>query len=127
MVEPTKTYISNSDSSRELEALSAQLDNLVQEESSIRKTLEYVRIAKQRNKIEELEIKSKIMEVKNKLPRTRSQPKAVNNKASEVVQDSSVTLCDDPEIVNKTRLDLNVEYDYRYQYQEEEEESEESD
>uniref|UniRef100_A0A1B6H898 Uncharacterized protein n=1 Tax=Homalodisca liturata TaxID=320908 RepID=A0A1B6H898_9HEMI len=127
MVEPTKPYISNSDSSRELEALSAQLDNLVQEESSIRKTLEYVRIAKQRNKIEELEIKSKIMEVKNKLPRTRSQPKAVNNKASEVVQDSSVTLCDDPEIVNKTRLDLNVEYDYRYQYQEEEEESEESD
>uniref|UniRef100_A0A1B6FVX2 Uncharacterized protein n=1 Tax=Cuerna arida TaxID=1464854 RepID=A0A1B6FVX2_9HEMI len=129
-MEPLQTNAANVDPVRELETLSAQLEKLVQEENSIRKSLEYVRIAKQRNKIEELEIKSKIMEVKDKLPRTRSQAKtaqniAVKQNVSGVAGDSRVTLCDDPEIINKTKLNLNVTYDY--QYQEEEEESEESD
>uniref|UniRef100_A0A1B6KBA6 Uncharacterized protein n=1 Tax=Graphocephala atropunctata TaxID=36148 RepID=A0A1B6KBA6_9HEMI len=119
--------------SRQADALSAELELLVQEESLIRKTLQYVRMAKQRNRIEGIEILSKIKELqRSKLNSSLIEKKKENHakqniSAENILENNSVPQqalqFHEPTDTNQIKLNLDVTNQNYFQ----EEESEESD
>jgi hypothetical protein len=112
----------------DIECIRDELHRLTLEEELINKALQAVRLARQKNNIELMEVLSKIKELQQMTSKNITQRKNFkkSNRTTTVVNETrsiGVKDIDNPSIVNQTKLNLSIGQNMNIDQEEESEES----